>query len=88
LINKPEHLTESNLNLYFDNAATSFPKAPGVADAMKELLENYGGNAGRSSHKISVKLSELVFETRENLTEIIGGNDSAKLIFQKNVQFI
>ncbi|HPG31639.1 MAG TPA: aminotransferase class V-fold PLP-dependent enzyme [bacterium] len=70
--------------IYFDNAASSFPKAPGVPEAMSDLLKNYGGNAGRASHKISIKLSELVFDVREKLTLFIGGLDSSKLIFTNN----
>ena len=33
--------------VYFDQAATSFPKAPGVGDAMKYYLENVGANINR-----------------------------------------
>src|SRR5690349_12557534 len=33
--------------LYLDNAATSFPKAPGVAEIMVRALVEAGGNPGR-----------------------------------------
>lgn len=33
--------------LYFDNAATSFPKAPGVSDAMKRYLDEVGASINR-----------------------------------------
>ena len=32
----------SKIKVYADNAATSFPKAPGVSGAMQKYLENYG----------------------------------------------
>ena len=33
--------------IYFDNAATSFPKAPGVSDAMKYYIDTIGVNTTR-----------------------------------------
>jgi selenocysteine lyase/cysteine desulfurase len=30
--------------IYLDNAATSFPKAPGVSDSMKYYIDNIGTN--------------------------------------------
>ena len=35
---------------YFDNASTSFPKAPGVAEAMAFYLTEVGGNMGRGDY--------------------------------------
>jgi len=37
--------------IYLDNAATSFPKAPGVAQAVFDYLQTSGANAGRSSYQ-------------------------------------
>ena len=41
--------------IYFDNAATSWPKPPGVAEAMVHFLEHVGANPGRSGHRLSVE---------------------------------
>ena len=30
--------------IYMDNGSTSFPKAPGVGDAMRDFIENVGVN--------------------------------------------
>ena len=40
--------------IYFDNAATSFPKPPQVARAMAGTLEKLGANPGRSGHRLSL----------------------------------
>ena len=36
--------------IYLDHAATSFPKAPGVPEAMSHYLTEIGGNPGRGSY--------------------------------------
>ena len=33
--------------IYFDQASTSYPKAPGVADAMVQYLTQVGANINR-----------------------------------------
>ena len=35
--------------IYFDNAATTFPKPPAVLDASYDCAKNWCGNAGRGS---------------------------------------
>lgn len=51
--------------IYFDNAATTFPKPPTVAEAVKTAVEKYGGNPGRGGHLYSQNSAAKVFETRE-----------------------
>lgn len=71
--------------LYLDNAATSFPKAPGVAEAVRECLESPLGNPGRSSNPASVGASRIVFETREAVMALLGlPGPSDRLVFTKN----
>jgi hypothetical protein len=40
--------------IYFDNAATPWPKPPGVAEAMTHFLEAVGANPGISTKMIPV----------------------------------
>ncbi|MDR0944519.1 MAG: aminotransferase class V-fold PLP-dependent enzyme [Ruminococcus sp.] len=49
----------------FDNAATTFPKPKVVVDSVAEALNYYGGNPGRSGHKLSLQTAEKIYETRE-----------------------
>ena len=39
--------------IYLDNAATSFPKPPVVAEAMAAFLTHRAGNPGRSGHSLA-----------------------------------
>lgn len=70
--------------IYLDNAATSFPKAPGVAQAVFNFLDKIGANAGRSSHSSAVKASAILFETREKLVKLLGKEDSENISFTLN----
>jgi len=68
-------------DIYLDNAATSFPKAPGVAEAVFDFLKNTGSNAGRSSHFRAIKASRIIFETRMLIAELFGIKDETQIIF-------
>ena len=46
--------------IYFDNAATSWPKPPGVCVALADYLGDAGGNPGRSGHRMSVAAARSV----------------------------
>ena len=41
--------------IYLDNGATSFPKAPGVRQAMKDYIEKVGVNVNRSSYRATAE---------------------------------
>ncbi len=58
--------------IYFDNAATSWPKPPGVAEAMVDFLERVGANPGRSGHRLSVEAGRIVYDAREAVAQIFG----------------
>lgn len=57
--------------IYFDNAATYFPKSKSVADAAAEAILKYG-NAGRSGHAYSLSSSLSVYDCRKKLAELFG----------------
>lgn len=70
--------------MYLDNAATSYPKAPGVIEAVVAALEHPVGNPGRSGGSSSLWADRIVFETRELLARLLGIPDSERIIFAKN----
>lgn len=70
--------------IYLDNAATSFPKAPGVAAAVLHCLNEVGGNPGRASHRLAREGSRILFQAREACCRLFGVRDSARLAFTKN----
>jgi len=70
--------------IYFDNAATSWPKPAGMVEAMGYYNEMVGGSPGRSGHRRSIDAGRIILETREALAELFGIDDSLRIIFTKN----
>jgi len=70
--------------IYLDYAATSWPKAPEVTDAMLAFLEKAGGNPGRSGHSLSIAAGRAIYETREALAELVNLDDPLRVIFTLN----
>ncbi len=70
--------------IYFDNAATSWPKPPAVCDAVSECLRDAGGNPGRSGHRMSVAAARIVEGAREALAELFNARDSSQIVFTQN----
>lgn len=71
--------------VYFDNASTSWPKAPGVASEMAGYLENIGCNVGRGSYERAYTVARKVYDTREKLCSLFDGEDNKNVIFTANV---
>ena len=51
--------------IYLDNASTSFPKAPGVAEAVYHYISDCGCNINRGGYGEAYQAEELVLETRQ-----------------------
>ena len=71
--------------LYLDNAATSFPKAPGVAEAVAGFLTNNGCNINRGLYTASFEAANIVYETRELLCSLFNFPKPENVIFTKNI---
>jgi cysteine desulfurase/selenocysteine lyase len=71
--------------IYFDNAATSWPKPPGVAEAMVHFLNEVGANPGRSAHRLAVESGRIVYNTREAVAELFNAPDPLRVVFGHNV---
>jgi len=69
---------------YFDNAASSWPKPDQVPQAMVQCLQDYGANPGRGSHRMAVKASRVVFETRTNLAKLFRVANANDICFTSN----
>ena len=70
--------------IYFDNAATSYPKPEGVIQAMVRFSREVGSNPGRSGHRLSVEAGRIVYEARERIAELFGVGDSSRVVFGLN----
>ena len=67
--------------IYLDNAATSFPKAEGVSDAMKRFLDEDCANVGRGSYARAQEAGLSVIETREMIRDLFDCPDEKHVIF-------
>jgi cysteine desulfurase / selenocysteine lyase len=71
--------------IYFDNAATSWPKPPGVAQAMVHFMEAVGANPGRAAHRQAIASGRVVYGAREAVCALFHAPDPLRLVFCKNV---
>ena len=70
--------------IYLDNAATSFPKPPEVAEAVRTAVLRYGANPGRSGHDLSMLAGEKVYDCREAAAKLFGVSEPEHIIFTLN----
>lgn len=73
--------------IYLDNAATSFPKPRRVIREVNRCLKEYCGNPGRSSHYLSMRAAEEVYNTREVIAKHLGGVEAENIVFTPNATF-
>ncbi len=59
--------------VYFDNAATTFPKPVDVIRKVVDVMSRSCGNPGRSGHVLSMRASEVVYECRKKIADEFGG---------------
>lgn len=69
--------------IYFDNAATTFPKPPCVAKAVQEALVRYGANPGRGGHDLSIETARRVYRCRELAAQLFCCQPE-QVVFTKN----
>ncbi len=74
----------NNPIIYFDNAATSWPKPAAMMAAMINYNDVIGGSPGRSGHQRSLDAGRIILETREALAELFECGDSFRIAFTKN----
>ncbi|SFI70170.1 aminotransferase class V-fold PLP-dependent enzyme [Thermoflavimicrobium dichotomicum] len=70
--------------IYLDNAASTWPKPKGVADAVKQAIEEYGANPGRGNHQLARRANQAIAHTRQLLTQLLGIKDPSNLLFFAN----
>jgi cysteine desulfurase family protein len=70
--------------IYFDNAATSWPKPPPVRAALDDYLGAAGGNPGRSGHRMSISAGRILENARETLAGLFNAGDPSRIIFTQN----
>ncbi|MCM1148748.1 MAG: aminotransferase class V-fold PLP-dependent enzyme [Butyricicoccus sp.] len=71
--------------IYLDNAATTFPKPPAVAQAVYDYMTGSGVNINRGCYDAAYAVEEQVLETRQLLCGLFHGPDCRNVVFTKNV---
>jgi len=69
--------------IYFDNSATTFPKPSGVLQGVVDGIREYGGNPGRSGHRLSLKTAEKIFSVRSDIADFFKA-EAENVIFTLN----
>ena len=71
--------------IYLDQASTSFPKAPGVAQAMVDYQTMNVVNENRGCYSSAYSAEEVIYETRQLLAELFHFSKCKNVIFTPNV---
>ncbi|MEF9984211.1 MAG: aminotransferase class V-fold PLP-dependent enzyme [Oscillospiraceae bacterium] len=70
--------------IYFDNAATTFPKPMAVKTASETFFNKYGGNPGRGGHTLSIETAKQIYETREAVKNLFNAESEEDVVFTQN----
>lgn len=70
--------------IYFDSAATTWPKPAVVWQAMESCIRNAGANPGRSGHQMALMAGRLVDEARELLATLFNITNPDRIVFTVN----
>ena len=70
--------------IYFDNAATSWPKPQETIDAIGDFNTHVGANPGRSGHSLSIAAGRILLDAREAIAELFGIEEMLRIIFTRN----
>jgi len=73
--------------VYLDNSSTSFPKAPGVSDVIKNFIDNTGYNINRGGYNDSYNVALDILETRKLISDFFHANDPREVIFTPSVTY-
>jgi len=70
-------MAETTDLIYFDNAATSWPKPESVYQFMLDFYRTTGVNPGRSGFDLGIEAGALLDQLRKRLTRFFGGDEDA-----------
>nr|WP_320026849.1 aminotransferase class V-fold PLP-dependent enzyme [uncultured Acetobacterium sp.] len=73
------------MDIYLDNAATTFPKPLAVPEAIYDYIVNNGGTSGRGSYEKAILADGLVYQTRKSLAKLFNHADPKTVVFTASV---
>jgi selenocysteine lyase/cysteine desulfurase len=72
------------MDIYLDNAATTYPKPECVYRGIDHTLRHLGVSPGRGSYRLSLEAGRLVLGVRETVAEFFGIADASRVVFTAN----
>ncbi|MGQ9632326.1 MAG: aminotransferase class V-fold PLP-dependent enzyme [bacterium] len=72
------------MEVYLDNAATSYPKPDAVYDAVNRFMREIGASSGRGAYRKALEADRIVYETRESLGRLFNIRDVSRIVFTQN----
>lgn len=73
--------------IYFDNAATTFPKPATVTDEVHRCICSYCGNPGRGAHPLAMRVAEKIYACREALSAFFDADAPERVIFMPSTTY-
>lgn len=73
------------MNLYLDNAATTYPKPQEVYSAVLNYMTNIGANPGRGGYARAINGNRIVYECREALMNFFNFDKLENVVFTSNI---
>ncbi|WP_188889884.1 aminotransferase class V-fold PLP-dependent enzyme [Paenibacillus radicis (ex Gao et al. 2016)] len=70
--------------IYLDHAATSWPKPLTVVEAVQHAMLHDAANPGRGSHRMAVRASRVLFDTRKRLSKLFHIKNPNDIAFMPN----
>jgi len=70
--------------IYFDNAATSWPKPEAVYRAVDDYHRRLGAPAGRGTYAEAAETERMVLSCRKKVAQLIGASDPSRIVFTQN----
>lgn len=67
--------------IYFDNAATTYPKPECVYNEVQRAIRYAGGNPGRGGHELAGRSAEEVYFSREATAKLMGCESPERVAF-------
>jgi len=70
--------------IYFDNAATSWPKPETTISAINNFNNSIGANPGRSGHRLSIEAGRIIYNSRDSLAKLFNIANPCRIVFTQN----
>jgi len=70
--------------IYFDNAATSFPKPEAVYAAVDDYNRRIGAAVGRGAYRAAIDATDFVSRCRKKIADLLGAGSPDRIVFTFN----